>query len=334
MNSAVKLTTSQDIIDVVKDISQTLAPRGGLKQVYGVACGGSFAGVQPIHYLLRAEAKNIHSDGMTANEFIYATPKQLGPNSVVVAMSRAGDTPETVAACKVAKEQGAVVITLSISKDVPLAEHSDHHLIWAGDRGESQVYGNSAIVLRLGYELLREFENYAHYDEAVAAFGQLDGLINPAIEAAKAKAAAWANTYQNDEVIYTVGSGVVYNVAYSTSICHLMEMEWIHSSSFHSGEFFHGPFEITDEHVPFMIFMTGGPTRPLDERALAFLKKHSKEVEAIDARDYKIDRIAPALRESVSFLLLSAVGRVYTETLAEVKQHPFLYRKYMFKEAY
>ena len=30
----------------------------------------------------------------------------------------------------------------------------------------------------------------------------------------------------------------------------MMEMQWINSGSFHSGEFFHGPFEIVDKDVP------------------------------------------------------------------------------------
>ena len=40
------------------------------------------------------------------------------------------------------------------------------------------------------------------------------------------------------------------------------------------------------------------------------------------------------MREYFDSLILFAVGRVYTETLAVYKQHPFCYRKYMFKEQY
>lgn len=334
MSSAVKLTTAQDIADVAGKISQALAGKGGLKNVYSVACGGSLASTQPLSYLIKSEAKQIQTEAITANEFVYATPKMLGENSLVVAMSRGGNTPETVAAAKLARDRGAMVVTLSIAENVPLAQYSNYHMIWAGERGESQVYGNTAIVLRLGYELLRVFENYAHYDAAVKAFDNLDNLLNPAIAAAQPKADAWSKKYQDEEVIYTVGSGSAYAVAYTTCICHLMEMEWVNSSSFHSGEFFHGPFEITDENVPFMMFMSAGRTRSLDERALAFLKKHTKECEVIDAMDYNIQMLDPAVQEVFTFLLLSAVGRVYTETLAVAKQHPFLYRKYMFKEEY
>ena len=67
-----------------------------------------------------------------------------------------------------------------------------------------------------------------------------------------------------------MSSGATHEVAYSTSICLMMEMQWIHSGTFHSGEFFHGPFEITDKDVPFILLMNDGRTRQMDARALTF----------------------------------------------------------------
>lgn len=67
-----------------------------------------------------------------------------------------------------------------------------------------------------------------------------------------------------------MASGAGYGAAYMQSICIFMEMQWIHSSSIHSGEFFHGPFEITDKEVPFVLQVSEGTNRPLDERALKF----------------------------------------------------------------
>ncbi|MCY7931444.1 SIS domain-containing protein, partial [Bacillus inaquosorum] len=45
---------------------------------------------------------------------------------------------------------------------------------------------------------------------------------------------------------------------------------WIHSHAIHAGEYFHGPFEIIDESVPFIILLGLDETRPLEERALTF----------------------------------------------------------------
>lgn len=60
-----------------------------------------------------------------------------------------------------------------------------------------------------------------------------------------------------------MSSGATHMVAYAFSICLLMEMQWINSGSFHDGEFFHGPFEIVDKDVPFLLLMNDSSTRAL-----------------------------------------------------------------------
>lgn len=61
-----------------------------------------------------------------------------------------------------------------------------------------------------------------------------------------------------------MGSGAAYGAAYMESICIFMEMQWLDSSSIHTGEYFHGPFEITDANRPFYDSdFPEGSTRPL-----------------------------------------------------------------------
>ena len=78
--------------------------------------------------------------------------------------------------------------------------------------------------------------------------------INDVLEKAKAQYAdtlkEWGKKYKREKLIYTMGSGACYGEAYSFAICLLMEMQWIHSNCIHSGEYFHGPFEVTDYDVP------------------------------------------------------------------------------------
>ncbi|NLD58524.1 MAG: SIS domain-containing protein [Clostridiales bacterium] len=334
MSNAIKLTTAEEIRAAVERIGAELEARGGLHSVYCVACGGSLSSAYPPFYLLRQEARSIHAECMTSNEFCHATPAGCGGNSIVLLMSRAGDTPETVTASKKARECGASVITMSILPDAPLKEAADEHFVWAATFKDDYVYSNTAIALRLGFEILRSFEGYAHFGAAEEAFQKLDRINRAAIEKVRPRAEAWANRYQNESVIYTMGSGPVHCVAYSACICHLMEMEWIDSACIHSGDYFHGPFEITDKYVPFLLFKTSGRPRPLDDRAEAFAKEYTDCLEVVDANDYGASEIDEHVREYFDSLILFAVGRVYTETLAVYKQHPFCYRKYMFKEQY
>lgn len=78
MAHAVKLTNADAIAACVKDIMDKMQERGGLKDVYAVACGGSLSGCYPLFYLLRSEAKQLHSDCISANEFVYGHPQGGG----------------------------------------------------------------------------------------------------------------------------------------------------------------------------------------------------------------------------------------------------------------
>ena len=64
-----------------------------------------------------------------------------------------------------------------------------------------------------------------------------------------------------------------------------MEMQWINSGCIHSGEYFHGPFEVTDYDVPFMLVKSIGHTRHLDERVENFAKKFTEDLLVLDQKD-------------------------------------------------
>ena len=91
--------------------------RGEVNEVYFVACGGSQAVLMAGQYLFDRES-NVPSHVYTANEFVYDTPKNLCERSLVISCSHSGNTPETIAATKLAREKGAMTIALSILKDL------------------------------------------------------------------------------------------------------------------------------------------------------------------------------------------------------------------------
>ena len=50
-----------------------------------------------------------------------------------------------------------------------------------------------------------------------------------------------------------------------------------------SAEYFHGPFEVTDEDHLYILMMSRGRNRMMDARVLTFLEKYGKKYEVIDA---------------------------------------------------
>ena len=305
----------------------------GLKNIYFVACGGSLGGLAPMHCVIDSKAQKIHSDLITANEFVFATPKAVSESALVVAMSMSGNTPETCAAAEKARKHGATVVTFTHVAGSPLEQAGDFHVRY-GFKDCPYGQTNNALLLRLGFELLRAFENYDEYQAALDAFEILDGICENAFSASAACAEKFAQQYRDQEQFYIVGSGGTNWVAYTTCICHLMEMEWMHCGYVNAGELFHGPLEVAQPDIAYLVFVNSGPTKEMDLRALRFLKTHTDRLVVIDAGEYGAEKFALSIRGLFESMVLSVVARQYTEALAREKKHPLGYRRYMFKVAY
>ncbi|KWX76171.1 phosphosugar isomerase [Paenibacillus riograndensis] len=321
-----------NVNQVVQSIREKVAE--GISEVYFVACGGSLVDMYPSKYFLDSEAKKLVAGLYTANEFVHALPKRLGAQSVVIVCSHGGNTPESVAAAQAAKEQGAHTIGLTHNKEAALLNYSDYSFLYEwGD--ESNVKNNPmAIILDLAVQLLHVVEGYAHVEAFQKGLESINGIINQGKKQVAPRARVFADKYRNEELYYILTSGASYGHAYGFAICSLMEMQWLNAAAIHSGEYFHGPFEVTDKETPFILMMNEGRTRALDERAQTFLNQYAEKVEVIDAKELGIGTIADEVVEFFNPVLFYSIICVYREALAEVRNHPLETRRYMGKVAY
>lgn len=96
---------------------------------------------------------------------------------------------------------------------------------------------------------------------------------------------------QDHKFLYILGSGPVFSQAYGFATCSLMEMQWQSCAYIHSGEYFHGPFEVTEPGVFYFLQMSSSECRAMDERALAFLETHTDTLMVLDAMEYGMDQV-------------------------------------------
>lgn len=316
---------------VIAEIIKAKEAKGGIKSVFYVACGGSYAGLHPGKYFLESESKELKIDHYTSNEFCHATPKSLGENSIVITQSASGNTPETVKAAEIAQKAGAASVVITNKDDSPLAKNGDYVLVpERGDAGKS----GQGYALALGVEILNQTEGYEFYDEMYDGFDKVTKVIQGATKFITPRAEKWAKQYKDEKLIYTMGSGSNHSVAYSFAICLLMEMQWVNSSAIHSGEFFHGPFEITDRETPFIMFMSEGRTRPLDQRSLDFLNRFAEKIMIVDVKELGINTINDKVSEFFNPFVTGAAIRVFASKLADERKHPLSVRRYMWKLEY
>ena len=305
-----------------------------ISEVFLVACGGSLVDLYPAKFFLASEAHRLRADLYTANEFVHAAPKALGDQSVVIVCSHGGVTPEAVEATRVARASGSFIVTLTHNDSSGIAAFADRNVVYQwGD--ESSVQNNPmAITLALCLEILQHAEGYSAYRDFRESIRQIDDVVATARNKVSERTAKFAKAYRDAELFYVLSSGASFGHAYGFAICSLMEMQWLHASAIHSGEFFHGPFEVTDKNTNFIVLINEGRTRPLDERVISFLERYAENYEIVDARELGIGVLPETVVDYFNPVLFYSVLCDYRQALATVRDHPLETRRYMGKVKY
>ena len=243
-------------------------------------------------------------------------------------------TAETVEAVKKANSIGAITIAMTGNMDTGMAKVGQYVVTYSN--GDDQVYSdsNQANSLRIGFELLHQFEGWDKYDKAMEAYKYIDEIVAEGKENCLAAAKAWADKEKDEPVFYVLASGPNYGVAYSMCCCHFMEMQWKHAVCLHTGEYFHGPFETTDKKLPMILIMSEGRTRALDERCLKFLNTYAENFIVIDFKELNKGRIDADVAEFFNPVVLIPIERYYVAQMAEVRGHSMDHRRYMWKVEY
>lgn len=324
---------ANEISEIIGNIKKDIEARGGLKAVYFVGCGGSQAAIYPGFYCMQSEAKNIQTALYNSNEFVYAPPADLDKNCVVICCSLKA-TPETVVAVEKAKEAGAITIAMTGNMETGMAKVGEYVVVYSN--GDNQIYSdsNQANALRLAFEILHQFEGYRFYEEAMQTFDKIDVTFENCKPNLEEAAKVFGQNYKNDDVFYVLGSGPLYGTAYTMCACHFMEMQWRHAVVLHSGEYFHGSFETTEEKTAMILLKSVGRTRPLDERVERFFEKHNSNYTVIDANDYGMGDWDENVAEFFNSILMIPIERYYVYQMSLVRNHSMDDRRYMWKEEY
>lgn len=311
-------------------IAEVLKEKGQIKQVYWIACGGSLIDLYPAHYMLNAESSTVESGWYTSKEFIVATPKKLGKNSLAIVCSHSGNTQETVDAAHLAKNRGASVITLTDKA----GSHCDRpeFITWVYPWGDGVPVGETpcCITLSIAGELLAAQEGYANQDKIKDAISKMDDIIKGAVAKVNSgMTQEFADKYGEEPFFYILGSGPAFSQTYGFAICSLMEMQWKNCAYIHSGEYFHGPFECTEKGLFHFLQKSAGKCRVMDQRAEDFLKTHTDKLMVLDALELGLDKIDSSVVDYFNPVLFYAMNCEFRAALAKKHNHSVDTRRYM-----
>ncbi|HWI30588.1 MAG TPA: SIS domain-containing protein [Microbacterium sp.] len=334
MSVTVVSTETSVIEEQLAAAREAIASRPLISRVVLTACGGSYAVMLPAEYFFGTAARKLEAVALNAAEFTSRASSRVDAETLVILCSHSGTTPETVEAAELARSQGALTVAFTHELGSPLARASEYVIGYEHGPEKSESYVAPALLLRLIARVLDDRENAEFVTPVDQAIVALQSLA-PAARAAHADAAdTWGFSHRREQLIYTMAAGSNYGTAYSFAICLLQEMQWVHSAAIHAGEYFHGPFEITDTDVPFIALLGLDETRPVEQRAVDFLVKHSDRALVIDAQSFGLERVAPLVRGLIAHLLFNVVLRTYADALADHRGHPLSVRRYMWRMEY
>lgn len=330
----VTTNTKDDIEAQLAAARKAVAEHPGIKNIVFAACGGSYALLMPVEHFMSTHTKSLPTSIHSAAEFTSRNSALVGPETLAILCSHSGGTPETVEAAKHARERGALTIAFTNDGESALAGAVDHTITYQHGANRDLAFVGGPLALRLGAAVLDELEGLALADLVDEGVRALPNILEAAEERYRPIADQWAFDHRKEELIYTMAAGSNYGSAYAFAICLLQEMLWIHSAAIHAGEYFHGPFEITDVDVPFIVLKGLDSARGMEQRAADFALSRSDHVLVIDAEDFALDPVDESIRGAFAHLVFAPVLRIFAEEFADHTGHLLSVRRYMWRMEY
>lgn len=305
--------------------------KSGLRNVFFVGCGGSYTGHVPAAYQLETRSV-VPTYLLNADEFNTRKPAQLGKGSLVITGSHTGTTKETVRAAELAKNAGATIASVSREATSVLAQHADAAFSY---ESKTTVYAAKQVLgMQLAYAVLEQTGQSGDWAASRTALEALPTALLVTQREGEELSARIADDIKNADNTYVLGAGPSWAAAYGLSMCYMMEMQWMHSGAFNSGEFFHGAFEIVTEDTPVILFQAEDASRPMGERARVFLEKYTKRLFVIDSKDFSLPGVPLAQRGEVGAIATGTFTTRLAKHLEHARQHSLENRRYMFKVEY
>ncbi|GAB6036782.1 glutamine--fructose-6-phosphate transaminase (isomerizing) [Fundidesulfovibrio butyratiphilus] len=260
------------------ELEGTPAPQ----RLHIVACGTSYhAGLWGM-YLLESWAK-IPTRVEIASELRYRDPI-LGPDDTVLVISQSGETADTLAGIKLARQRGARVIGLCNVVGSTVSRDCDQ-VIYTQAGPEISVASTKAMCSQLALLTLLALHwgqqkgvlEAGVQSECVRALLRLPDILAAELPRMRVKAAELARTYSEARSFLYLGRGPAYPLALEGAL-KLKEISYIHAEGYASGEMKHGPIALIDPKFPTFALAPGDELFP----------KVKSNLEEVQARGGKI----------------------------------------------
>lgn len=220
-----------------------------LDRIYVVACGSAYHVGMVGKYVIE-DLACVPVEVELASEFRYRSP-QLIKDSLVVIISQSGETADSLAALRLAKENGTPVLSIVNVIGSSIARESDYVLYtYAGPEisvATTKAYSTQLIVfylLAIQCACAREQISQEQSYELLSCLDQLPDKINRILDD-KERLQWFASKYANAKDVFFIGRNIDYAISLEGSL-KMKEISYIHSEAYAAGELKHGTISLIE----------------------------------------------------------------------------------------
>ena len=232
-----------------------------ISHIYIVACGSAYHTGGVTQYVMEDLAR-VPVRVELASEFRYRRPI-LDKDDLVIVVSQSGETADTLAGLRLAKEQGVKTLGIVNVVGSSIAREADNvFYTLAGPEisvATTKAYSAQLIagyLLSIEFAKVREHITEKQYFEYIEELKSIPEKINRIIED-KERIQWFAAKQANAKDIFFVGRGIDYAVCLEGSL-KLKEISYIHSEAYAAGELKHGTISLIEDNI----LVIGSLTQP------------------------------------------------------------------------
>ncbi len=223
-----------------------------LSNIIILGCGSAYHVGMNVKYVLESMTR-IPVTVELASEFRYRDPI-VAPDTLAIVISQSGETADSLAALREARERGAKVLGVVNVVGSSIAREADACIYtWAGPEisvATTKAYTTQMVVMYMIGMVLAEAKGMLgaeRYQELLAELQSLPEKIERILNE-KERIQWFANKYASAQDIFFIGRGLDYAACMEGSL-KLKEISYIHSEAYAAGELKHGTISLIEDNV-------------------------------------------------------------------------------------
>lgn len=244
----------KDGLPCLEECGITLEKLKDFTNITIVACGTAMHAGMVGKYVIEDLAR-VPVNVDIASEFRYRNPI-VGKGDLVIIISQSGETADSLAAMRLAKQKGATTLAIVNAKGSSIAREADM-LIYTLAGPEIAVASTKAYITQLSVMYLFAFElalaketvSVAECKRLVSALMKMPEAVQYVIDNCEDKCKYIATKLVTADSLLYIGRGLDYALSMEGSL-KLKEVSYIHSESYAAGELKHGTISLIDEEMP------------------------------------------------------------------------------------